>query len=478
MAQDLKTRAERQLALNEAAATETTVALTAARTEQDRRIADPSAIAPEQWATELGARQHVELARAAVAAELATQAEIRLKLSRVSSPADTATHQALLRTSLTALARLRVLLRQGRERELSATGRIRALNTLVDTATARVSLSRSGVAQAAADQATAQAARQALTEPPLDTIAADASALRAGATFTSARDRLAEVLPDALRERAHQRYAESAKLADDAIEYHGTARTAEERVAAELNPAAAVGAAEQSFRSALAALSGYVAAAAAELAATRSALETVAAYPDLSPEQIKALDPAEREDAVDAAAAEQTLADAVAEVAILQQAVDDAVLSARLDDPDSDPETNEDVITAKEALDDQATQDALAAARTAYDQDARDALDAWEVEVPPELWHALTVFEDAAVTLDRLASTPARDALVNALDTAQDAYADALDEVDVQLRRLQVARLESTTRAARAHALTELSADRAGQYARGDGPAGRAADQL
>ena len=88
------------------------------------------------------------------------------------------------------------------------------------------------------------------------------------------------------------------------------------------------------------------------------------------------------------------------------------------------------------------------------------------------------MFEAASATLDRLASGPLRDGLVSRLDTTQDAYADALDDADVQLRRLQVARLEAASRGARAVAVTELSVDRAGQYTRGDGPAGRAADQL
>ncbi|WP_250002262.1 hypothetical protein [Actinoplanes sp. M2I2] len=478
MAQDLKTRAERQLALNETAAGDAVDELIAARMELDRRVADPSAITPEQWATGVGARQHGELARAAVAAELAVQAGVRQKLAQVNSPADTATYQALLRASLIALARLRVLLRQGREREQIAAARVRVLNALVDTATARVGASRAGVVQATADQAAVTAARDALTEPPLKTLVADATAARSGATFTAARDRLSEVLPDALRERAHQRYAESAKLADDALEHHGVALAGEDRLGAEVSPASAAVAAERDFRVALAELSGYAAAAAAELAATTSMLQAVAAFPDLSPEQAKALDPADRADAVAAATAEQTLADAVAEVAILQQAVDDARLSARLDDPDSDPETNADVIAAQEALNDAAVQDALTTARAGYDQDARDALDAWEVEVPPELWDALTRFEAAAATLDRLASAPARDALTTGLDTAQDRWADALDEADVQLRRLVVARFEAAARGARAHALAELSADRTAQYARGDGPAGRTADQL
>jgi SWI/SNF-related matrix-associated actin-dependent regulator 1 of chromatin subfamily A len=478
MAQDLKTRAERQLSLNQAAAADAAAALIAARADLDQRVTDPSAIPPEQWADAVGAHQHVELARAALAAELATQAGIRTRLAGVTSPADTDTYEAQLRASLLRQARLRVLLRQGREREVTGAYIVQALGEAVDAAAARVAASISAVAQGTADQAAVQGMLDALGQPPLSTVVADAAALRSGAAFTAARDRLAALLPDALLTRAQHRYAEAATLAEEALAFLATARTAEDRVAGELTPVSTVAAAEQAFRTALSALGSYVAAVPAELAAARATLEAVAATPDLTPAQVAALDPAHRADAITAAEAEQSLADAVAEITILQQALDDALLSARIDDPDSDPETDPDVVAARAALKAAAPQKALTDARAAYDQAARDALDAWEVEVPAQLWDTLTAFEAVAATLDRLASQPSRDALTNALSTVQNVFADALDDADVQLRRLQVATLVTADREARAHALSELAGDRSGQYARGDGPAGRTADQL
>lgn len=478
MAQDLKTRAEHQLTLNQTAAAEAATALVAARSELDRRVADPANLTPDQWAGSVGAHQHVELARAALAAELATQATIRSALAGVTSPADTLTYQAELRASMLRQANIRVNLRQGRERELTGTAVVRALGEVVEAAGGRVAASITAVAQGTADQAAVRTARDALLLPPLDNMVADATALRSSTTFTDARDRLVALIPDALLTRARQRYSESTSLASEAAEFLATAQTAENRVLDELAPISAVTTTEQAFRTALAALSGYVTSAAAELAHARAKLEAVAATPDLTPAQVAALDPAGRADAIAAADAEQELADAVAEIAILQQALDDAVLNARIDDPDSDPEADADVIAAHAALDAPAPQQALADARTKYDQAARDVLDAWEVEVPDDLWDALMSFESAGDVLDRLASQPSRDALVTALDTAQDAYADALDDADVQLRRLQVANLETGDRSARARALGELTDDRTSQYARGDGPSGRTADQL
>ncbi|MGY4765802.1 hypothetical protein ACXC9Q_02655 [Kribbella sp. CWNU-51] len=478
MAQDLKTRAENQLTLNQAAAAGAAAALVAARAEVDQRVTDPSSLTPDQWAGSVGAHQHAELARVALAAELATQATIRSALANVTSPADTATYQAELRASMLRQANIRVSLRQGRERELTGAAVVRALGEVMDAAGARVGASITAVAQGTADQSAVRTARDALLLPPLDTMVADATALRSSTTFTDARDRLAALIPDALLTRARQRYAESTSLAAEAAEFLGTARAAENRVLGELTPISAVTTTEQAFRTALAALTGYVAAAASELADARARLDAVKATPDLTPAQVAALDPAGRADAIAAAESEHELADAVAEIAVLQQALDDAVLNARIDDPDSDPETNADVIAAHAALDAQAPQQALTDARAKYDQAARDALDAWEVEVPDELWDALTSFEAAGDVLDRLASQPTRDALLTTLDTAQDAYADALDEADVQLRRLQVANLETGDRGARVRALGELSDDRTSQYARGDGPSGRTADQL
>lgn len=478
MAQDLKTRAEAQLALNQAAAAEAATALVSARTELDRRVADPSSLTPDQWAGSVGAHQHVELARAALAAELATQASIRSALAAVTSPADTATYQAELRASMLRQATVRVSLRQGRERQLIGTALVRTLGEVMDAAGARVASAITAVAQGTADQSAVRTARDALLRQPLDTIVEDATALRSSPMFTGARDRLAALIPDALLTRARQRYAESTALAAEAAEFLATAQTAENRVLGELTPISAVTTTGDAFRTALAALTGYVASAASELAGVRARLEAVAATPDLTPAQAAALDPAGRAEAIAAAESEQELADAVAEIAILRQALDDAVLNARIDDPDSDPEADADVIAAQAALDAPAPQQALEDARTKYGQAARDALDAWEVEVPDELWAALTSFEAAGDVLDRLASQPSRDALLTALDTAQDAYADALDDADVQLRRLQVASLETGDRRARARALGELSDDRTTQYARGDGPSGRTADQL
>ncbi|TDW77146.1 hypothetical protein [Kribbella pratensis] len=478
MAQDLKTRAEHQLTLNQAAAAQSAAALVAARADLDLRVADPAALTPDQWATSVGAHQHVELARAALAAELAAQQSIRTALAGVNSPADTLTYQTELRKSLLRQATIRVQLRAGRERELTDTAVVSALGQVADDAGARVAASIQAVAQGTADQAAVRAARDAVLVAPLDTIVADATALRSSTTFTAARDRLAALIPDALLTRARQRYAEATSLASEAADFLAIAQAAEDKVLGELTPISAVKAAETDFRIALGALSGYVASSAAELAGARTRLEAVAAIPDLTPAQVAALDPAGRADAIAAADAEQELADAVAEIAILQQALDDAVLAARIDDPDSDPASNADVITAQDALDAPAPHQALTDARTAYDQPARDALDAWEVEVPDELWDAFTQFEAASDVLDRLAAQAARDALLTTLDTAQDAYANALDDADVQLRRLQVAAAETGDRSARARALGELSVDLTNQYARGDGPSGRTADQL
>lgn len=478
MAQDLLARARSRLALNEKFTAELADDLAGARAELERQVAHPGAVPPADWARLLGARQHAAMARAALAAEHEVQARVRADLAAVSSPGDVATHEALLRASLQREAALRVHLRQGRERELVAAELLSALGSAMATARDRLTAAGRALATTEVDQQAGQAVRAALTAPPLSTLANDAAAVRSGPAHQAALDRLTALLPDALRTRARHRFTESGTLLEAADEAHATARAGWERVTAEIEPRRAVQAVEAAFRRALAALSGYAGSSPGELATARQQLDAVAATAALSAEQVAALDPADRADAVDAATAEQELADVVAEISALTAALAAAVAAARIDDPDSDPEQDADVIAARAALDDPAVQQRLSDARAAYDQDARAALDAWEVEVPEHLWQALVRYEQAAGTLDRLASQQHRTDLVAALDTAQDALADALDEADVQQRRLQVAALTSAAAAARLRALTELDADRDGQYARGDGPSGRTDAEL
>jgi hypothetical protein len=332
---------------------------------------------------------------------------------------------------------------------------------------------------AAERQATGEALRAALSDAPLDTLVAAATALRAGAEFSDADDRLDDLVPAELRARAEARAVEAEALAVDVAVHWAAGQVVRDGSRATEAPlAAGVEAAERTFVLAEAELRRYVHGTAAELEAAQAALAAVAGLADLSAAQEAALDPASRADAIAAATAEAALASAVAAVIDAQRALDDAILAAVLTDPDADPNADAAVDAARDALEDPSLQDPLTDARAAYDDTARAALDGWEVEVPPELWRGLADFAHAAHTLDRLADQTQRDALVTALDTAQDALAAALDARDAQLRRELAVAVETAARTGALDAASARPADRFTQYLRGDGPGGRTPGQL
>ncbi|SDS77847.1 hypothetical protein [Actinopolymorpha singaporensis] len=475
MAENLADRARARLAALTVRRDAIGDGLAAARAEVDRRHPDPASVPPENWATELGATQHVAIARAALASIRADQDRIRAALAEVDNPADTATFEAQLRDALIADAELRVRLREATERAGLANSTVAEWSALVGRAATAVGVAESEVAEAARRQADADALRTALGQPPLDTVVGDAAAVDRAA----AADRLAELLPDELRDRALARAAEAEAVGAAAADAEAAADASRSALQATAHPlAAASDEAERAFLRALADLRRYAATASAELATARAALAGVAALPDLSTAQQEALDPANRTEAVAAAAAEGALAAAVAALSAAQRAVDDATVAALLADPDADPLQDAGVKGALQTRDGPAIQGPLATARENYDDDARTALDEWEVEVPDRLWRAAVAFAASTSALDRLADQAARDALVSDLDSTGDALANAQDARAEQVRRDLAVGAALAPRAGAVAALRATQSDRAGQYVRGDGPGGRTTAQL
>lgn len=479
MAVDLSNRAVTQLASLRTRVDAAGAELAAARDDRDRRHADPASVDRDDWAADLGAVQHVATARAALSAVRDEQERVRAALAAVDNPADAATHEAALRAALVEDAQLRVELRSAEERLAGVDERIAALSAAVATGLGAVADAQARLEPAARRQAAGEALRAALGGAPLDTVVADATALRASPEFDAADDRLDALVPADLRARAEVRATEAGALADDADAHWAAGDVVRVDAAAAGAPlVAGVAAAEQAFVLAEAALRRYVGGAAAELAAAGDTLATVAGLPDLTVAQVAALDPAGHADAVPAATAEGALATAVADVAAARRALDDAILAALAGDPDADPEDDPAVVAARAALEDPALQDALSDARAGYDEAARAALDAWEVEMPPDLWAGLAAFDQARRTLDRLADQARRDALVTALDDAQDTLAAALDARDEQVRRELAVAVETAARRGARVAASARGTDRFTQYLRGDGPGGRSAEQL
>ena len=479
MAANLKERAEAQLALLRTWSDRAGTDLGVARLELDRRHPDPSSVDPDDWADPdlVGATQHVATARAALSALRTEQDRIRAQLAAVTNPADTATYEAELRASLITDAGHRVRLRLGEERVAAAEAGIARLSDLVEVARAAVAAGETEKEAATRRQDDGKALRDKLAKAPLDTLVADAVALRDSATLLAAEARLEALLLDPLRSRALARADEAAEGDAAAVEHRGAGQLGADRArecAAPLD--VAVASAERDFVLAEAELRRYVYTARADLAAAEIVLTAIAGLPDLTAAQQAALDPANRAYAV--VVAEGALAVAVAALAEKERKRQGAIVDALLADPDADPEQNPAVVAATKERDAADIQDPLTAARGDYDDAARAALDDWEVEVPLQLWGAVVDFAAVSRTLERLADQPARDDLVGTLDAAQDALAKDLDARDVQVRRELAVAITLVPRAGAAAAASTATADRTSQYVRGDGPGGRTPGQL
>ena len=479
MATDLSARATSQRTALQKAAGEIRTDLADARTELDRRHPQPATVARADWGTELGASQHAEIARAALGAARAAEAAIRARLATVTTAADANTYEAELRALLIDNGALRVLLRHAEERVAAARARVDGLGRLAAQAEAELSAADDRAAWADEHQTLGESLRASLTEPPLSSIVADAAAARTGPAMEQADTVLGGLLPASLRDRASQREGEAAAAVAALGAHYGTVTAAID----ELDRSASPGQAEaaittREFLAAEAALRGYVTSAGEQLQMASSLLSTVAGHPALSAAQAAALAVANNASGDDAASAEADLAAALEALGAAEAAVADAVLVALLADPEADPETDQDVIDARAALNDATIQGPVTAARAAYDDAARAALDQWEVEVPPTLWDALGAFLLAGGILTRLDDQAALDALVDALDTSQDALAAALDDLDVATRARWAAQLVQIDRRARLAAAEATAADRRLQYLRGDGPSGRTPAEL
>ncbi|MFC4072285.1 hypothetical protein, partial [Actinoplanes subglobosus] len=142
MAENLADRAQARLTTMTARRDAANAGLAAARAALDRRHPTPDALDPGDWATELGATQHVATARAALAACRAEQSRIRQALSGVGNPADTATFQGQLRAALITDAGLRVRLREATERAAVASAALAEWSSLTARAESAVGAAR------------------------------------------------------------------------------------------------------------------------------------------------------------------------------------------------------------------------------------------------------------------------------------------------------------------------------------------------
>ena len=474
MATNLQDRAQTQLGRFTALTNAVQGRLADVRRELYHKVEKPELHEPPAWQTTFGAAQHLEVARARLAKNRADQLAVRAGLAAVETPAEADPQGDVLRDLMIHEATYRVEVRAAEERVAIAGSLIESLGALVARCGAASAAAAERLAWGREHQELGQRLREALTEPPLVSLVADANALAAGAAFTAADTRLGALLPAQLRTRATTRLDEARSFLNARNALLSTAEDAVGDLNADSRPIdAAVAAATADLLSAERTLDAYIGRAAGQLAAAAASLQRVAAHPALTPAQAEALKADGRADAVAAAGFESKLAAAVDAVDVAQRGVDDAILAALVEDPDRDPATDAEVIAAKAVLNGAELQEDLTEAQDDYDAAARRALDEWEVEVPSSLWDALADFLDTKRTLKELGDQSDRDELVTGLDSATDAFAAERDAADVAERTaLQLAWQQSERRAV-ASAIEQTTPSRLTQYIRGDGASGR-----
>ncbi len=484
MAENLSVHASTQCDRTLDLLTAARASLDAANTALGKRVPDPSAVDPDAWRTSLGAAQYLDATVALDTRLRAAEADLRARLAAIPTPADHAELVTQLTANLLAQAQSRVLRRDAQERLAIATGDVAAAGATATAATAELASAEQWLATATVAQNGLTAEKALLTAPPLDTIAADAAALKAAAAYSDAEDALRSRLPDALLDRSAERYAEAGFVTRQYPRVAAAALAASDKAGAAGDPlSAAAAAADRDLSAARAALRDYVASAPERLARAAAILARVAAVPALTADETAMLDPdsALRPDAADAVAAvplERAVAttwEAYVEADITLRA---AVYTALVADSDADPQTAAAVISAKAARDDPAVAGGLNTAKGNYTPAAQGALDAWEAAAPGWLWDAVRDFHEADALLTRLSDAATATALVNAVDAAAGRVAAGHDALAANRRTSIRVAAEQARADARAAALTASQPQRVDAFVRGDDLGGRHDDEF
>jgi hypothetical protein len=274
----------------------------------------------------------------------------------------------------------------------------------------------------------------ALIQRAADLIAAAAPGTPADANnedltlIQTARDRVENDIPEALRARALERVA-AMRAADAAV---GSGLGDDLRNAADNHrnatggDAGAVAALAVNFTRADAALTALAVGGAERLATALARLRQVRdSHPLTDDEKAEIDDPALAAAAGAALTNEAALTTAQQALAAAEAALELAVANALIADPYADPNLAADVVEARGNRD---------TARTDVDNAApsdadREALDRWEVAVPNPIWANLVAYDAAVADLQALADAVPND-LVDAVNAAEEPLAQALEDAD------------------------------------------------
>lgn len=273
----------------------------------------------------------------------------------------------------------------------------------------------------------------ALTQPPLSTVPADATAALAGPEHLAVRTRIEAALPSALHERARERAGQAAALARTASARHTAAQAAVD-AEAEAGGLAAnrVPRLQRALAAADAALAAYAGSAAAHLNGAVATLAQASARQGnpLTPAQQAQLNDLQGSARPDAAAAEKTQDDAAVVLASAAAVLRGERIRTRITNPGGDMAAMEadaanHAALAQARADFDTAQTAFNTARGAYTAAMRRRLALWQAEVPEALWSEAATFWAADDTLRALQVAPA--ALVSATTAAEAALLAALE---------------------------------------------------
>lgn len=308
--------------------------------------------------------------------------------------------------------------------------------------------------QAQATLALARAAHQrrraliddALTQPPLSTLIADATAALASPEHAAAQARIDNALPAALRDRARERAAQASAFAQTLTTRRNAAQGAVHLEAeAGAQPANRLPRLQRALAAADAALVGYAGSAPGRL---QGAVATLAQLATRQGNPLTAAQQAQLQDLQgsarpDAAAAENAQDDAAVALAAAAAALHGERLRTRISDPGGDMAVMEadavnHPVLVQARIDFDAAQGVFDAARTAYTAAQQRTLALWQAEVPDALWSEAATFFAADDALRTLQAAPA--ALVNAAAAAEAALLAALEaDAPVQQRSADAA---------------------------------------
>lgn len=386
--------------------------------------------------------------------------------------ADTPAEGAALLAELTALvAEYRALQSQaGDARDAAGNAEADATAAASELArlTAQLAAAEAGLVAATADGARREAWKAAATAPPLDTLAADATAALAGEPYTTATDLVTDALPPKLLAAAKAGFDEEAARA---ARLEASQAAAEELLMNELETNDGAHGLVQRRGMELAraerALRDWTDQGSTRLDRALSLLESVVAGGALlnaaESDRVHELDVAAGQDAADLRVALESARQAAFDA---QLALDEATHTALAVHPADDPATDAGVIAAQAASD--AATTALTDATSDYDAAAAD-FTAWTVELPDAAWRRVIAYLEADSLLRGLGDTDAADvtALVDDVTDAEADLAAALDAEETHddtiafLEAYVTLRAGRLTRSGATHPTRLLSAMRA-----------------